>query len=88
MTEVLEGGDAWLHRRGKATWQFEPNAKYGELVHITRSGTVYAIIAGHKQGKPFWVAKLINGAWCTVELNLRVDEIEFAGGGRYLFPTN
>ena len=53
---------AWLHRNGKPTWMFEPSQEYGELVHITRSGAVYAIIAGHRYGKPFWVARLCDGA--------------------------
>jgi hypothetical protein len=80
-------GCAWLHRRGKSTWMFEPNAKYGELVHVTRNGGVYAIIAGHKYGKPFWIGKLINDSWCTVENHLRSREIEFEDGGRYVFPS-
>ena len=84
----IEKDCAWLHRHGKSTWLFQPNAKYGELVHITRTGTVYAIIAGHKHGKPFWVGKRINEAWCTIERYLLSREIEFEGGGRYLFPTS
>jgi hypothetical protein len=78
---------AWLHRRGKSTWMFEPSQYYGELVHITRRGTVYAILAGHKYGKPFWVARLCDGAWCTVERELRARSIEFEDAGEYVFPS-
>jgi hypothetical protein len=78
---------AWLHRRGKSTWMFEPSQRYGELVHITRNGTVYAILAGHKHGKPFWVARLCDGAWCTVERELRARSIEFEDAGDYVFPS-
>ena len=68
---------------------FEPSQKYGELVHITRSGTVYAILASHKQGKPFWIGRLCNGAWCTTERELRARSIEFEDAGEYVFqPAN
>lgn len=76
----------WLHRRDRATWLFTPNQRYRQWVHITRKGTVYAVIPGLKHGKPFWVGRLSNGIWYTVERELRAREIEFSGGGRYLFP--
>lgn len=78
---------AWLHRRGKPTWVFQPSQRYGELIHTTRSGTVYAILAGHKHGKPFWVARLCDGAWCTVERELRATSIDFEHAGDYVFPV-
>jgi hypothetical protein len=83
---------AWLHRRRKSTWMFEPSQVYGELVHVTRSGTVYAIMAGHKCGKPFWVARLKDDgkgsrSWVTVEAELRARSIEFEDAGEYVFPS-
>jgi hypothetical protein len=65
---------------------FVPTPKYQQLVHITSKGTVYAIMPGHTYGKPFWIGRLIDGRWCTAERELRAREIEFDGGGRYLFP--
>jgi hypothetical protein len=76
---------AWLHRRGKPSWMFEPSQRYGELVHITRKGTVYAIFADHKYGKPFWVGRLVDGVWITVEDHLSAHSIEFDGAGVYTF---
>jgi hypothetical protein len=83
---------AWLHRRQRPTWMFEPNAKYGELIHRTGKGTVYAILADHKHGKPFWVARLHvdeggRQSWFTVEARLRSRSIEFEDAGTYTFPT-
>lgn len=77
---------AWLHRGAKPPWVFQPSERYGELVHITRAGTVYAILTGHKVGKPFWVARLIRDAWCTVESELQATSIVFEGAGEYVFP--
>lgn len=82
---------AWLHRNGKTTWMFEPSQRYGELVHITSIGTVYAILAGHKYGKPFWVGRLCESAdgsefWATCEAELRARSIEFENAGEYVFP--
>lgn len=81
---------AWLHRGTRPSWKFEPSQRYGELVHITRRGTVYAIKADHKSGKPFWVGRLVdNGAggkaWVTVEDELRATSIQFEGAGEYFF---
>lgn len=77
---------AWLHRRGKPTWMFEPSKVFDELVHITAKGTAYAIIADHKRSKPFWVGRLIGTAWCTCERELRARSIEFESTGEYIFP--
>lgn len=58
--------NALLTKRGSKTkWLFEPDAKYGELVHITNKGTVYAVLSGHKYGKPFWIGRLQEDAWLT-----------------------
>ena len=76
---------AWLHRRGKPSWKFVPSQRYGELVHITKKGTVYAIIADHKYGKPFWVGRLCDRVWITVEDQLSAHSIEFDGAGLYTF---
>lgn len=83
---------AWLHRRGKSTWMFEPSQLYGEFVHKTAKGTVYAIIGGHKHGKPFWVGRLCESAdgrkfWATCEAELRARSIEFEDAGEYVFPS-
>lgn len=87
MTDSVEfAEEAWLHRNGKKTWRFVPDPKYGELVHVTRSGAVYAILAGHKLGKPFWIGRLQDRSWLTCENHLRARSIEFANGGEYVFP--
>jgi hypothetical protein len=87
MIGIELAGEAWLHRNGKATWRFIPNPIYGELVHITRSGNVYAILAGHKVGKPFWIGILQDRSWLTCENILRARSIEFADAGEYVFPV-
>lgn len=69
---------ALLIRAGKPSWEFNPSTQYGELVHETKHGNVYAIMSGHKgqSGKPFWIARLINGnAWVTVETEIKAKEI-------------
>ncbi|MBU1621843.1 MAG: hypothetical protein KJ604_20495 [Gammaproteobacteria bacterium] len=78
---------AWLHRKRKLPWMFEPDKLHGMLVHKTRANT-YAIIEGHKCGKPFWVGLLTpdKKAWITVEKHLGAHYIEFEGGGKYIFP--
>lgn len=77
---------AWLHRKSGKPWEFTPSQRYGELVHVTRAGTVYAIIAGHKFGKPFWIGRLVEtGAWVTWENELRATSIQFEGAGEYFF---
>jgi hypothetical protein len=76
---------AWLHRRGKPSWMFTPSQQYGELVHITNRGTVYAIFADHQHGKPFWVGRLCGSVWITVEDQLSAHSIEFDGAGVYTF---
>lgn len=91
MDTIEHASRAWLHRRGKKTWMFYPSTVYGELVHITNNGTVYAILAGHKYGKPFWIGKLVTHdagytSWITVESELRARSIEFEYGGDYVFP--
>lgn len=63
--------ECWLHRRGKATWHFRPSQMYGEVVRVSKSGEVYAVLADHKLGKPFWIGHLVTGAdgsrsWVTV----------------------
>lgn len=86
MTTLDFAPTARLHRKGKATWIFSPVARYGELVHVTNKGTVYAILSDHKCGKPFWIGRLMGNAWCTVERDLRATEIVFDDGGTYTFP--
>ena len=82
---------AWLHRRGRPTWMFEPSAKYGLLVHATALGTIYAIIAEPMHCKPFWIGRLcdsIDGQsqfLATCESELRARSIEFEGAGTYTF---
>lgn len=81
---------AWLHRRGKSTWMFEPSQLYGELIHKTAKGTVYAIFAAHKRGNPFWVGRLCDSAdghkfWATCGAKLRARSIEFEDAGEYVF---
>jgi hypothetical protein len=83
---------AWLHRRQRPTWMFEPSKLYGRLVHKTNKGTVYAIMQGIYIGKPFWVARLsIDGSgrqsWFTVEAELQATSIEFEDAGIYTFPA-
>jgi len=83
---------AWLHRRGRKTWLFELPSEYvghlysGHLMYRTNKGTIYAIIDGHCYGKPYWIGRLIENAWCTYERILRAESIEFENGGRYIFP--
>jgi hypothetical protein len=82
--------NALLHRKGKATWEFVPDPRYGKLIHVTRCGNIYAIIPGLECGKPFWIAlRCPQGdkfVWCTVEADIRAESIEFGNGGRYIFP--
>ena len=86
-TLVLFVQRAWLHRKGKASWEFAASSEYGgELVHVTRSGTVYAILSDHKLGKPFWIGRLQNDAWLTSEREVRATSIEFEDSGSYHFP--
>lgn len=82
--------NAWLHRHGKRSWQFTANPAFGELVHITSRGTVYAIFASLKKGKPFWIGRRAVDAagrvvWLTCEKHLRATSIEFEGSGWYRF---
>ena len=79
----------WLHRKGVVSWLFEPSEKYGEFIHITKNETVYAIIADHKHGKPFYIARLQGaprGIWVAAGSELRAQSIEFEGAGKYIFP--
>jgi len=77
---------AWLHRKGRKSWLFKPSVKYGELVHTTNRGTIYAIKAGHKYVKPFWIARLLEDQkWIAYEAKLRAASIEFEGAGVYYF---
>jgi hypothetical protein len=78
---------AWLHRKGKPTWLFRPDPRYGQLSHTTRAGTVYLIEPGLHSGKPFWIGQVSGKTIFTVERELRSQEIEFANGGRYIFPN-
>lgn len=80
-------GCAWLHRRGKPTWMFRPDPRYRSLSHTTRSGTVYLIMPGVHEGKPFWIGQVEGDTVFTVEKHLRSREIEFSNGGRYIFPN-
>lgn len=77
---------AKVHRKGKLPWLFTPSVKYRKLVHITRNGTVYAILSAYEHDKPFWIGRLSNDAWCTCERELRALSIEFSCGGVYTFP--
>lgn len=88
---VLYACRAWLHRRDRATWEFTPSQRYGELIHTTSKGTVYAIISSHKYGRPYWVGRRCEGRdghefWATCERHLRAHSIEFEGEGVYIFP--
>lgn len=82
---------AWLYRHGcQKPWLFEPSPPLGELIHTTSRGTVYAIVADHKHGKPFWIAKLVRDSrgekvWITYEARLRARSIVFDGAGKYVF---
>jgi hypothetical protein len=80
---------AWLHRKHKNTWLFEPSQIHGRLVHCTKYGNTYAIFDGMAGGKPFWIGQLVEHGgkkyWCTVEKELRAVSIEFEGAGRYSF---
>jgi len=78
---------AWLHRKHKSTWLFRPDARYGQLAHTTRAGTVYLIMPGLHSGKPFWVGQVAGKSVFTVEREIRAREIEFANGGKYIFPN-
>ena len=71
---------------------FEPSQRYEELVHETSRGTVYAIFADHKFGKPFWIGRLSDlkdgrKFWETYERELRARSIEFEDAGEYVFPS-
>lgn len=82
--------NAWLHRKYESTWQFTANQAYGELVHITNRGTVYAIFANHKRGKPFWIGRRVVDAggriaWVRCEAQLRARSIKFEDAGVYIF---
>jgi len=71
---------------------FEPSKRYGELVHETPRGTVYAIFADHKYGKPFWIGRLCDSTdgrkfWGPCERELRSRSIEFEDAGEYVFPS-
>jgi hypothetical protein len=87
MTETI-WPRAWLHRKGKSTWMFEPCPKYGQLVHKTNRGSVYAIIASHGRGVPFWIGKWHNGVWLRCDGHLRARSIEFEDAGKYVFPID
>lgn len=80
---------AWLHRKNKSTWMFEPCKIHRKLVHRTKYGKTYAIFDGMADGKPFWIGQLVEQDgkkyWCTVEKELRAINIEFEGAGRYSF---
>jgi len=85
-------GSAWLHRNGRSTWEFKPEGCYGDLIHRTSKGTVYAIILGKSCDKPFWIGRLGKSSggsdvWLTCERELRARSIEFENGGDYLFPV-
>jgi hypothetical protein len=69
---------AWLHRRQRTTWLFQPDPRYGRLSHTTRAGTTYVIVPGLEDGKPFWIGQVAKNAVFTVESYLRAREIEFA----------
>lgn len=91
LDQTIVSSKAWLHRHQRATWMFEPSQIYGELVHTTSYGRVYAIFADHKYGKPFWVGRLCDSSdggkvWTTCEIGLRSRSIEFERAGEYLFP--
>jgi hypothetical protein len=77
---------AWLHRRNKPTWVFQASKRYGELVHVTRQGTVYRICRGDSVEQPYWVRKLVGGQWQPAEREARARAIEFEHGGGYIFP--
>jgi hypothetical protein len=77
---------AWVHRKGKSTWMFQPDPIYGKLAHTTRNGTTYLIMDGLQEGKPFWIGEVTGKTIFTVEKYLRAREIEFSNGGRYVFP--
>lgn len=66
---------------------FCPDPRYRALSHTTRLGRTYLIIPGLQDGKPFWVGKVAGSSVLTVERYLRAREIEFANGGRYVFPN-
>lgn len=82
---------AWLYRHGcTKPWLFETSPQFDELIHTTSRGTVYAIFADHKHGKPFWIGRLaIKGigwkVWVTCEASLRARSIVFDGAGEYVF---
>jgi hypothetical protein len=78
---------AWLHRKHKPTWLFRPDPRYGQLAHTTRAGTVYLIMPGLHSGKPFWIGQVASKSVFTVEREIRAREIEFANGGKYIFPN-
>ena len=78
---------AWLHRKGHRSWLFERSERYGDLVHITRNGTIYAIGSRLRYGKPLCVERLRNGTWSSVERQLKAVSIEFENGGYYWFPS-
>ena len=87
---------AWVYRRGKPTWMFLPDRVVHALIHTTRRGTKYVIVPGLASGNPFWIARIItekssvggSRVFSTVNATraIRAYEIEFANGGRYLFP--
>ena len=78
--------EAWLHRRGKPTWHFTPNARYGGLCHTTRHGTVYRIVCTYPH-VCFEVLRLCDTWWRSADRELRSYSIEFADGGVYTFPV-
>jgi predicted NUDIX family NTP pyrophosphohydrolase len=82
---------AWLFRKGKTAWEFEPCPIHRCLVHRTRNGTVYSIRSYIEGGKPFWIGRLgvsIRGGeyWYTCEQTLRAQRIVFEDAGEYVFP--
>ncbi len=78
---------AWLHRKGKPTWLFRPDPRYRRLSHTTKAGTVYLIESALHSGKPFWIGRVAGKTVFTSEREIRAKEIEFANGGRYIFPN-
>jgi hypothetical protein len=81
---------AWLHRRGKPSWQFDWCESRERFIHRSRRRTLYAIFSDAPH-KPFWIGRLAmnesnRACWITVEDRLCAHSIEFDDAGVYTFP--
>jgi hypothetical protein len=83
---------AWLYRKGKSKWEFKYCWERCALVHVTRAGTVYAILSSVYDGRPFWLAKqsidiLGNPIWAPQDPPGVALKIEFEDAGTYFFSS-